>query len=428
VKTGVNPLEHEVAILRRLEVAGIRDGILQAVSIHLDRDPPSIVYDYIPDGDLSGVIRDLHHSGKSVVEIHHAAHRLILTLAEILAPVHAEGIVHRDLKPANILLRRLGSGELSPVIADFGIGGVAVEEAIRSGRTTLGQARYQTALMRGSHTPIYASPQQLNLANPDPSDDVHAIGVLWYQLLTGDLLSMAVSLPSNWMTRLKQRDIPPDFIDLIGQCLAPEREERVRDADHLRSLLRETLDAHDSEKHRSRREAEERRLQSERQDRANRERTTRRSSYALAGAVLGAAVFGLIGWGLGRIGWTTIALPVVGIIPGACSGLIAGLILSPLGGIRHQYYLGDWGHGERWVFGPVDPEVFRRFLLVGVGVGAVAGLGLTAWFLRDVRLYLRAEQWEWTSSNVSLWAAAAGSVVGLVTGLSLGSSAPTVRA
>src|SRR5207253_11235524 len=39
--------------------------------------------------------------------------------------------------------------------------------------------------LRGAHTPIYASPQQVRGEAPDPRDDVHALGVIWYQLLTG---------------------------------------------------------------------------------------------------------------------------------------------------------------------------------------------------------------------------------------------------
>ena len=44
-----------------------------------------------------------------------------------------------------------------------------------------------TSLVRGSCTPMYASPDQMRGADADPRDDVHALGVIWYQILTGNL-------------------------------------------------------------------------------------------------------------------------------------------------------------------------------------------------------------------------------------------------
>src|SRR5262249_45470960 len=55
----------------------------------------------------------------------------------------------------------------------------------RLGTTTRGDLLASS--LRGAHTPLYASPQQVRGDAPDVRDDVHALGVIWYQLLTGDL-------------------------------------------------------------------------------------------------------------------------------------------------------------------------------------------------------------------------------------------------
>ena len=80
-----------------------------------------------------------------------------------------------------------GEGETHFKIADFGIGGVTTEEAIRATRRGSRAGALMTSAVRGSYTPVYASPEQMRGCPPDLRDDVHALGVIWYQILTGDL-------------------------------------------------------------------------------------------------------------------------------------------------------------------------------------------------------------------------------------------------
>src|SRR5207253_1876270 len=109
-------------------------------------------------------------------------------------------IVHRDLKPSNILLasggreppdRTASGGSRRPLalrITDFGIGGVAVEYMRTHHPQGLSlMTGWLATSLRGSYTPLYASPQQRAGAPPDPRDDVHALGVIGFQMLTGRL-------------------------------------------------------------------------------------------------------------------------------------------------------------------------------------------------------------------------------------------------
>ena len=113
----------------------------------------------------------------------------MLEVAEAVAFVHQEQppIVHRDLKPANILTGRTKKGQVVLKVADFGIGGLSAGRLIQSVSSNQPATMYQASLARGTHSPLYASPQQQRGNAPDPRDDVHALGVIWRQALTGDL-------------------------------------------------------------------------------------------------------------------------------------------------------------------------------------------------------------------------------------------------
>jgi serine/threonine-protein kinase len=101
----------------------------------------------------------------------HAALRIVHDIAGALDYAHREGVVHRDVKPDNILRRANGSCLLS----DFGIArAMDSEAALTREGTSIG-------------TPQYMSPEQLRGDKIDGRSDLYSLGVVLYQLLTGEL-------------------------------------------------------------------------------------------------------------------------------------------------------------------------------------------------------------------------------------------------
>ena len=88
---------------------------------------------------------------------------VIQGLAEIVGFAHRLNppIVHRDLKPANVLVKPRSDGKLGLRITDFGIGGLAIQQAVAQPRPGSKAGAFLTADVRGAYTPLYASPQQM---------------------------------------------------------------------------------------------------------------------------------------------------------------------------------------------------------------------------------------------------------------------------
>ncbi len=235
--TSARILRNEVALLDQVQRQGRHPGIVQLQHTYLSAETPCLEYEYVEGGDLGGLILDWHRSkgGPTPQE----AARVMMRLAETLGFAHSLSppIIHRDLKPANILVKRLSDDQTHFKIADFGIGGVAVRQAIQQTCRGTTNAQFLVSAVRGSYTLHYASPQQMRGAPPDPRDDVYALGVIWYQLLTGDLFSGRPG-GSRWRRNLSDRGMPSALLDLLEACFEDRPDDRPTDGIRVSESLK----------------------------------------------------------------------------------------------------------------------------------------------------------------------------------------------
>jgi tRNA A-37 threonylcarbamoyl transferase component Bud32 len=131
--------------------------------------------------------------------------RIIEQVAASLAEAHARGIVHRDLKPDNIFLAEIAGQRDFVKVLDFGIARVLENE--QNTRITM------DGLVCG--TPDYMAPEQAIGGEIDGRSDLYALGVMFYELLTGQLPFVA---PTPVAVLLKhQHEPPPELPDSVPQ-------------------------------------------------------------------------------------------------------------------------------------------------------------------------------------------------------------------
>ena len=218
-------LQREADLLDQVAKKGRHPNIVELKDTHVVDQLACLEYEYVNGGDLARLAADLHHANRATPE---RIAQIMLQLAKAVGFAHSlhPPIVHRDLKPANVLVQRTG-GKFHLKVADFGIGGVASDRMLKEGRETARASAKTT--MASAYTPLYASPQQRKGDPRDPRDDVYALGVIWYQLATGDLMSEAPR-GVGWKQRLADREMSASMIDLLEKCVEDHAQDRPQNA------------------------------------------------------------------------------------------------------------------------------------------------------------------------------------------------------
>jgi serine/threonine-protein kinase len=156
----------------------------------------------------------------------------LASVAEALEYAHQQGVVHRDIKPANIMITK----ERLVKVMDFGIAKMA-----SSNKT-------QTDIVLG--TPTYMSPEQIAGKKVDGRSDVFSVGVVLFELLTGQppftadnlsALLFAIAHHPHPDLHTLRPDLPPIFQEVVNRALQKELPQRYRRAGELAQDLRDCL-------------------------------------------------------------------------------------------------------------------------------------------------------------------------------------------
>jgi serine/threonine protein kinase len=250
---------HEGKVIARVMGQGHHPNVVPLVDAVLDGETPWLMYEYVGGGCLTDLIHRwqalpaAEREGVAVAALHQLA-AAVGTFHRLAPP-----IVHRDLKPANVLVSaefgvrsaesKTGAAGADPAlrvppsalkITDFGIGGVAVDylrQQSPAGMSMMSMmSGYLETSLRGSYTPLYASPQQRTGAAPDPRDDVHALGVIGFHMMTGRLTDSPGIDAAEDLTDI---GASTGFIALITKCVASKPERRPKDGAEVAERLAE---------------------------------------------------------------------------------------------------------------------------------------------------------------------------------------------
>jgi len=208
-------------------VAGLQHpNIVQVYELGRHKEQPYLAMELVEGGHLGERIRNRSFTFDEATQ-------LIETLARAVHYAHDRGIVHRDLKPSNVLFSREGV----PKIADFGLAKRLDQESTLTPDTAV------------LGTPGYMAPEQAagRTREIGPSADIHALGVMLYELLTGkrpfqsdsdvNLLQKIVGEEPAPPSSVR-RGIPRDLETICLKCLQKMPDNRYASALELAEDLR----------------------------------------------------------------------------------------------------------------------------------------------------------------------------------------------
>jgi serine/threonine-protein kinase len=222
--------DEAIARFTREAEALARVGGAGVVPVHeAGRDGPRgwIVMDLLPGGSLADRLR-----ARGPYPWREAA-LLVASLARTLERCHRAGIIHRDVKPANVLFDDQGNARL----ADFGLARDLEDARLTVSGTVIG-------------TPGYMAPEQVDGKRATPASDVFALGVILFELVTGERPYAGRSPAEHVMKALKEErrrvddlaPVPAELEGVIARALAPAAANRTASAAAFAEELEWVLD------------------------------------------------------------------------------------------------------------------------------------------------------------------------------------------
>jgi serine/threonine protein kinase len=211
----VKRFEREAKLLGRLHHENIVD-----VADYFEMDGSYyIILEYIDGGSLKGLL-DQQKKMPFLIAVH-----IVGQIAQGLWHAHQNQIIHRDIKPANIMLTKQGGVKIS----DFGLAYAQEALAITDPGTFVG-------------TPAYLAPEQIKGQPADVQSDVYALGVMFYEMLSGvnpfagqthsETIDRTLRLIPKGLAR-QDSDLPLGVDSLIQKLLDKNPKHRYSDAGKL---------------------------------------------------------------------------------------------------------------------------------------------------------------------------------------------------
>ncbi len=225
----------EAKLLARLRHPGIARIFEAGVHGEGDGALPFIAMERVQGPSLLEYVREVELDDRQKIE-------LVLPICEAIDHAHHQGVVHRDLKPGNILVDLSGE-QPQAMVVDFGIARALDSSAATSLRTRPDQI---------VGTVRYMSPEQAQGRDVDARADVYALGVVLYELLSGQPPHVLENCALPEAVRIVcEEDVTPlrthgsrfggDLDTVVGKALEKDPSRRYASASDLAADLRRTL-------------------------------------------------------------------------------------------------------------------------------------------------------------------------------------------
>jgi serine/threonine protein kinase len=198
-----------------MHAALLHPNIIQIIDQNPEREYPYFVMELAMGGNLRQRMAAEQEGQISA----HLAVRVLMQVSYALQFAHKQNVLHLGLKPENVLFDHLGNVKLS----DFGFARIT-ERTDDSG---------QTPVLVGGGTVGYMAPERLQPNAGDanvltPAVDIYALGMMFYEMLTGKLPGRRSPLPSH-----ARKDVPAAFDDVFDRMTRDELGERYKSVDQV---------------------------------------------------------------------------------------------------------------------------------------------------------------------------------------------------
>ncbi|MYS85211.1 serine/threonine-protein kinase [Embleya scabrispora] len=186
-----------------------------------------IVMELVVGRPMDAVMADGRGDGDGAVMPAERALGIVAQALDALHAAHLRGIVHRDVKPSNLMI----GADDRVTVTDFGIAHSTAETKLTASHAVLGTVRY-------------IAPEQARGSGAVPASDQYAIGVLCYELLTGQPLFTGDAVYEVLLKHIREPapELPADFPEavraFVAKALAKEPEDRYADAAEMAAVAR----------------------------------------------------------------------------------------------------------------------------------------------------------------------------------------------
>jgi serine/threonine-protein kinase len=203
---------------------------------------PCIIMEYIPGIGLDQLLKKNKHFTPARVG------RFLEQLCDVLQTAHSRGIIHRDLKPSNLMVMQPDTPQERIKVMDFGLAKICQTKAAKEDKITDPTAEYAVG------TPGYISPEQVRGEEVDHRSDLYSVGVIAYELLSGQLpfqrsspmdmmLAHATEIPPTFKEMGLRKWVPREVEEVVLSCLDKQPEQRPPSAHDLLESYRAALGA-----------------------------------------------------------------------------------------------------------------------------------------------------------------------------------------